>query len=453
MPQKPDIPASRIPDDGPGPSDVTPAATAYDPSANPAPATASTGVSDSATGAARARLMASLLVSNVFLFATYAGVIVILLPQQMAELDAANKVANLAIVTATSSFFTLFAQPLVGAFSDRTRTRLGRRSPWIIVGGVGGGVLTIVLQFAPGVFWITVIWVAAQMLLNALQSPLSAVIADRIPSDGRATASAFAGVGMSVGGTLGVVIAGQLLASIGVGYWIFGLGVIVVSLLFVLANRDRSSQDVQVAPFNWLAFVKGFWVSPRKHPDYAWAFAGRFVMILGYQGVQAYQLYILTDHLKLSSEEAGSVAGILSLCSMVTLIVGTLVFGRISDRLGRRKVFVFTASIVMALGVAIPLFVPTVPAMIAYALVVGIGYGAYMAVDLALMVDVLPSQGDAGKDLGVLNVAANVPQALTPVVAATLLAIFGGNYASIFAFAALMVLLSSFLVLPIKSVR
>ncbi len=413
----------------------------------------SAGLSQIVSGAARTRLMVSLLVSNVFLFATYAGVIVILLPQQMAELDPVNKVANLAIVTATSSLFTLFAQPIVGAFSDRTRTRLGRRTPWLLVGGVGGGLLTIVLQFAPGIFWITAVWVLAQMLLNAFQAPLSAVIADRIAANGRATASAFVGVGTSVGGTFGVVIAGQLLAQIGVGYWIFGTGVILVSIFFVLANRDRSSEQLPVAPFSWPAFAKSFWISPRKHPDYAWAFAGRFVMILGYQGVQAYQFYILTDHIKLSAEAAGGVAGILSLCSMVTLVVGTLVFGRLSDKLGRRKVFVFTASVVMALGIAIPLFSPTVSAMIAFALVVGIGYGAYMAVDVALMIDVLPSQGDVGKDLGVLNVATNIPQAITPVVAATLLAVFSGNYASIFGFAALMVILSSVFVLPIRSVK
>ncbi|WOF21557.1 MFS transporter [Microbacterium betulae] len=397
--------------------------------------------------------MVSLLFSNVFLFATYAAVIAILLPQQMAELDEANKVTNLAIVTGTSSFFTLFAQPIVGALSDRTRSRWGRRTPWLVVGGAGGGVLTVVLQFAPSVLWVTVVWVTAQVLLNAFQGPLSAVIADRVDRGGRATASAFAGAGTAVGGTVGVVVAGQLLSRLGLAYGIFGAGIVVASLLFVLVNRDGDSRSLPVGRFSWVSFAKGFWVSPRRHPDYAWAFAGRFVMVLGYQGVQAYQFYILTDHLALDPVEAGGVAGLLALCSMVTLVIGTLVFGRLSDKLGRRKVFVFTASVVMALGIAIPLFVPTVPAMVAYSLVVGLGYGAYSAVDVALMIDVLPSQGDAGKDLGVLNVATNIPQALTPVVAAILLSVFAGNYASIFGFAALMVVLSSLLVFPIRSVR
>lgn len=405
------------------------------------------------SGQARRRLVVSLLFSNVFLFATYAAVIAILLPQQMAELDEANKVANLAIVTGTSSFFTLFAQPIVGALSDRTRSRWGRRTPWLLVGGAGGGVLTIVLQFAPGVLWVTVVWVTAQVLLNAFQGPLSAVIADRVDRGGRATASAFAGAGTAIGGTVGIVVAGQLLSRLGLAYGIFGAGILLASVLFVVINRDADSRALPIGPFSWLAFAKGFWVSPRKHPDYAWAFAGRFVMVLGYQGVQTYQFYILTDHLGLDPVDAGGVAGMLALCSMVTLVFGTLVFGRLSDKLGRRKVFVFTASIVMALGIAVPLFVPTVPAMVAYSLIVGLGYGAYSAVDVALMIDVLPSQGDAGRDLGVLNVATNIPQALTPVVAAVLLSVFAGNYASIFGFAALMVVLSSVLVFPIRSVR
>ena len=242
-------------------------------------------------------------------------------------------------------------------------------------------------------------------------------------------------------------------AQIGIGYWVFGLGIIVASVLFVLLNRDRSSTDLKTERFRWLPFIKGFWISPRKHPDYAWAFAGRFAMVLGYQGVQAYQFYILTDHLGLDPVEAGGVAGILALCLAGALVVSTLIFGRFSDKIGRRKIFVFVASFVLAGGIAIPLFSPTVPAMIAYSLVAGFGYGAYLAVDVALMIDVLPSQGDAGKDLGVLNVASNLPQALTPVVAAGLLGLTGGNYASIFVFAAIMVALSSFLVLPIKSVR
>ena len=87
-------------------------------------------------------------------------------------------------------------------------------------------------------------------------------------------------------------------------------------------------------------------------------------------------------------------------------------------------------AIVIAAGVLAPVLSPTVGAMFVYTAIVGVGYGAYMAVDLALMIDVLPSHGDVGKDLGVLNIAANVPQALTPPIAALLLGLFAGRAAT-----------------------
>lgn len=403
--------------------------------------------------AAKARLLASLLGNYLFLFAIYAGVVGILLPQQLSLIDADSKVVNFAIVTSISAVFTLFVQPVVGALSDRTRSRLGRRAPWIVFGGVGGGVATIALQFSQTVFGITVLWVIAQVLLNVCQGPLSTTVSDRVDEKGRATASSFIAVGTSIGAAGGVVVAGQLLNTLGVAYTIFGVMVIAMSVLFVLLNPDRTKSTKEIVPFHWGEFLRSFWVDPRKHPDYAWAFFGRFFMILGYQGVVNYQFYILTDYIGLDATTAGSVSGILSICSMITVVIGTLVIGRISDKLGRRKIFVFTASIIIALGVLIPVFVPTIPAMIAYSIVIGIGYGAYAAVDFALMVDVLPSQSDAGKDLGGLNVASNVPQAITPLVAATLLSLFNGQYVSIFLFAAIMVIVSSFMVLPIRSVR
>ncbi|WP_243065207.1 MFS transporter [Humibacter sp. RRB41] len=440
--------------DGSAPSDA-PAASVGTESmiAEPSAQTGTLTMAQTLSPVRRRTLMGSLLVGNLMLFATYAGVIAILLPQQVADLTPANKIGNFAIVTAISSIVTIFVQPIVGALSDRTRSRLGRRSPWIVFGGIGGGLCVIALQFSPGIFVLTVIWVLAQVLLNAWQGPMSSIIADRIAPSGRATSSAFAGVGTSIGAAVGVILAGQLLVHLGLAYLIFGIGVIVVSVLFVVINPDQSSKEMERARFSWLAFAKSFWVSPRKHPDYAWAFGGRFFMVLGYQAIAAYQLYILEDYIHLTPLQAGSTAGLLSVVSMICMIVSTLVFGRISDKTGRRKMFVFVATIVIAVGVLAPVFSPTVGAMFVYTAIVGIGYGAYMAVDLALMIDVLPSQGDVGKDLGVLNIAANVPQALTPVIAALLLGLFAGNYVSIFIYAIVAIVLSSVLVFPIKSVR
>ena len=88
---------------------------------------------------------------------------------------------NLALVTTVSFVFTLFAQPIVGAFSDRTRSRLGRRAPWMLGGAVVGGVFLLGLGSLTSLVWITVFWVIIQVALNALQGPLSAITPDRFP--------------------------------------------------------------------------------------------------------------------------------------------------------------------------------------------------------------------------------------------------------------------------------
>lgn len=401
----------------------------------------------------RQTLLWSMLITYLILFGTYAGVIAILLPAQLEVINSANKATNLALVTSISSIATLFAQPIVGAFSDRTRSKAGRRSPYIVIGGAVGGLMLIGLQSLTNIFWITVCWVLIQVSLNALQGPVSTIVSDRFERDQRGTASAFLGVGTSVGATIGIIIAGRLVTHLGIGYNTFGIAMIVVAVAFVLFNRDYSSKNMPIESMNWGEFIRSFWISPRKHPDFAWAFAGRFVMILGYQAIQAYLLYILMDYLGLSTAEAGEFAGIVSLITMITMTISTLSAGKISDKLNRRKPFVFFSTVIMAVALLIPIVSPSKTGMLLYAGVVGIGYGAYMAVDMALMVDVLPSQGNAGKDLGVLNIATNIPQALSPLIAAALLGASQGNYATIFIFAIIMVFSSSFLVLPIKSVK
>jgi MFS family permease len=83
----------------------------------------------------------------------------------------------------------------------------------------------------------------------------------------------------------------------------------------------------------------------------------------------------------------------------------------------------------------------------------GVGFGAYMAVDLALVVDVLPDATTAAKDLGVLNIAGALPFALAPAIAPAVLAIGAGSYAVLYCAAAACALLSAVAIQPVKRVQ
>ena len=198
-------------------------------------------------------------------------------------------------------------------------------------------------------------------------------------------------------------------------------------------------------------------MDPRAHPDFAWAFLGRFTIYMGYTAVLTYLLYILEDHIGLSQASANKMIARLSSVTFVALVTSALLSGWLSDRLGRRKPLVFISGLMMAAAVAAPLVSPTINGMYVYAVLIGLGYGAFMSVDLALMTQVLPVRetGDeaVGKDLGILTTAINIPQILAPVMAAWLLVATGNNFPLLFIVAAAFVVIGAFFVLPIRSAR
>jgi MFS family permease len=83
----------------------------------------------------------------------------------------------------------------------------------------------------------------------------------------------------------------------------------------------------------------------------------------------------------------------------------------------------------------------------------GLGFGLYMAVDLALVVDVLPTTGTSGKDLGVLNIAGALPSSLAPALAPAILAAGAGSYGVLYSVAGACAVLAAVAILPVKGVR
>jgi MFS family permease len=262
---------------------------------------------------------------------------------------------------------------------------------------------------------------------------------------------------MTAGVSAGTIYGGLMASHLTLAYMLIGAAIIVVCFAFVLLNPEPIAPLDAPPPFRLGAFLKSFWVDPRAHPDFAWAFLGRFTIYMGYQAVLTYLLYILEDHIGLTQAKANEVIARLSSVTFVALVASALLSGWLSDRLGRRKPLVFVSGLLMAAAVAAPLLFPTIGGMYVYAVLIGLGYGAFMSVDLALMTQVLPvreSNEDAvGKDLGLLSTAINIPQILSPVFAAWLLTVTGNNYPLLFVVSAGFVAVGAFFVLPIRSAR
>ena len=215
----------------------------------------------------------------------------------LAQYDAA-RARSISLMMSIGSFFTLFAQPVVGVISDRWRSAFGRRAFWIVAGAIGGAVFMVGLRYSSTIALLTVFWTVGQVSLNFMQAPLSTTVADRVPENRVGMVSGLSGVGMMAGFTGGSVVAGLLFNVLGLDtYFVFALAVVIGSLLFVTFAKDRSSKDLKVEPFDWVGFFKGYAIPLRDH-DFRWTWIARFFMFFGYTAVSNFVLYILQSHIQ-----------------------------------------------------------------------------------------------------------------------------------------------------------
>ena len=377
-------------------------------------------------------------------------------PDQQRLLDIASdfeaaRAQSLSLVTSIGVLATMLIQPIVGVLSDRTRSRLGRRVPWILFGALAGAALLVAVRYAPSVAVLALLWTLAQVVINMAGAPVNTTLADRVAEEKRGTVSAMGGLGTFLGGLLGGIGAGVGFATLGLDlYFAFALGLVVAALGFVLLVRDRSSLELVVPAHRWRAFFAGFTVAFR-HADFRWVWIARVLLTFGYAASTALALYMMQSYIQpaLSATEATALFPLLTLAGLPGTLIAVLVAGRLSDRLGRRKPFVIFSSALMAVSMLVPVLSPTLPALFVQGILAGIAFGAYLPVDQALFVDVLPDAESAGRDLGIAGLGTNLGQALGPILAAQVLAITGG-YQGIWVAALVLVAAAAVVILPVK---
>jgi MFS family permease len=420
-----------------------------------------TDLADSAAAAGTSRragfrrLLVSLGIASGALSALYAGIGTILLPQQIENIDRAHKVTALGVVAGVSAAVALVFNPIGGSLSDRTRSRFGRRAPWLITTPVALLVTLVVLGRAGTVPLVLLGWCLAQAVANLYQAPLTAVIPDRVPPARRGAASAVTGVASVIGGVIGVGIASQFSGRLAAGYLVLGVVLALTAGYFVLTTIDQSSADLPRPapdPRGPGARLASF-VSALGHRDFALVFASRAASILGYFLVVGYELYILTNYVRppAGMKPAQGVT-VLAAISAVGALLAAAISGPLSDRLDRRKPFVFLSSAVAGGGCILPVVSPTFTTVEVFAALAGIAFGTYLAVDAALVTLVLPRSADAARDLGVLNIANAGPQILAPLFALLIINHLGG-YRMLFIAGGCCGIAGALAVMGVRSVR
>jgi MFS family permease len=360
---------------------------------------------------------------------------------------------SLGLVTGAGALLSLVGNPFFGRMSDRTSSRAGMRRPWLVIGLLGGSVGILVVAWAPTVAVVLVGWCAAQLFFNALLAALVAVLPDQVPTAQRGMVSGVLGVCLPLASVIGTFVvqlfAGHQLAMFMAPCAIGG----VFILLFAATLDDRRLAKADRPPWSAREFGRTFYVNPRKSPDFAWAFLSRFMIVMAYAFLATYQAYYLLDKLGTAQADVPRQVFLGTVSQSVMIVAASLVGGRLSDRTGRRKVFVLGASVVYGLAMFVIAVASGFNGFLVGMAIAGLGFGLYMAVDLALVADVLPDEENVAKDLGVFNMAGALPFVIAPAIAPVILAISGGSYGVLYAVAGVFAVVGAAAILPVKGVR
>ncbi len=405
--------------------------------------------------------LAQLIWLGVFWFAisfTWGALLTVVVPSEVLRfVPEAQKGLYLGLLFAGGAVVATVVSPVAGALSDRSTLPMGRRRPFVMAGVLLAVPGLLGLRYAPtyAAFAAALLWV--QLTVNVAGSAFNGLIPDKIPQAQRGVMSGVMG-GMTMGGTIAAALLSGRLVGAGMTaavYWIVAGVLIAATAIIVCKIRET---PLRHAPYLALpAFLRSFWVDPRRYPDFAWLFATRGLVMLGFYTIITFLQFFLRDTLHLSRLGAAQATGTIS---AVVIAAGALVAlgaGPASDLIGRKGI-VSTAGMFLAFTGLGLIFQPPFPTLLWIGVLFGIGFGAYESVDWALAIDVLPSGHTAAKDLGIWGIANTLPQVMAPVIAGPLLDVFnrtGPNlgYSVIFSLAVVEVALGSAFVWKIKGAR
>jgi MFS family permease len=357
-------------------------------------------------------------------------------------------------------FLAMTVPPAVGAWSDRLNTRFGRRRPIMVAGTLLTFPGLFILMVANNYPEIVIGYAIIQFFFNAAGAAYAGIIPDVVPAQQIGKASGFLATmtQLGIGGGLGVT---SLMGGNRLIYLVMG-GVVILTLIpTIWAARGEGMEPIPRAPHRPFSEAAREFFRPLHEGDFAWVIFTRLMISSGITAVLYYLLNFFKDVVLPAGANASSFTSNWLLVVVVTALPFGFFGGLFSDRLHRRKIFVYLSGAAQAfVAIVFILFYPKeIPLVFALGVAYGIGYGLYFAVDWALACDTLPDPKASAKDMGLFHIALTMPQSIIPFIGGPAIDYLnrhlGGNggYRVVFSSAVVFLFLGTVLVSRIKSVR
>jgi MFS family permease len=315
--------------------------------------------------------------------------------------------------------------PVAGRFSDRTRLRIGRRRPWAIGGSLLAAIGLLLTGSADGPVLVGAAWVVTSVGVSVISAALTALIADQLDEQ-RGAASAAASSAQAVGIVVGVGAIVLLGLGTGASYAVLAGFILVIGTVTAVLLPDPPPPHAALLSLHARRDLTRARISSLVDPSFTRLLISRFIVNVGNALGTSLLLFFLLYGIMIPAADAEGRLLELIVIYTIFVVLASVIVGMVSDRKGNRRLWTVLSALVQASSGVIILISPNFTTTAVAAGVMGAGYGAYMAVSLALATDLLLDPDDHARDLSLVNSAANLGQLVGPLLGAGLVALVGG---------------------------
>jgi MFS family permease len=300
---------------------------------------------------------------------------------------------------------SILIQPTVGSISDYTVSRWGRRKPYIVIGSLLDVVFLAGIATSNSILMLGAFAALLSVSTNIARGPFQGYVPDLVPEKQVGLASAMVGLMQILGNVTGFVLVTAFVLLGRIELAIFAVA--LVELLTMAAVVARVGEGQPPKPRNgksWATIAREVWgTDVLKERSYVWLLASRFFFLMG----GAVLVNLIITYLKQTHGMSEDAANSTNLVMLVTIVVANVLAiipsARLSDRIGRKPV-IYASCAIGFIGIALAALAPAVELAIVGGALFGASAGTFLAVDWALMTDIIP-KASSGRYMGLSNVA------------------------------------------------
>ena len=365
----------------------------------------------------------------------------------------------LGYITGTAQLVYLVISPIIGIWSDRTRSRFGRRTPFIFLGSGIGLAGLVVMGLAPDLLIVGAGWVLGMSGWSIAGAAIQTLQADKLPEQQRGKVSALTGLMTQIAPVIGIGIAYAVSSSTFLIFLIPGLvGAVLLALLPIFKPEGSSRELGRGSDVTVRSIVASYGFNVRKYPDFAWNWLGRFIFFIGLYFNTTFGTFFYAQRLDLPVREVAGIVATIGMLGVVAAAAGALLGGFLSDKLKRRRLFVLVAAVLFVAGAVTEAFAWSLPQLIIGAVIMQMAIAVFATVDQAIIFAIIPDRSEAGRYMAVVSFAQKIPSAVAPLLASVVITIGAvgaeKNYTILYLSGAVFALVGGLMILlKVKAVR